>query len=95
MAIYLALYVVMITAAIVWARKEGWTQQHVLSLAAGGALAYAWHSFIQQPVTAQASTLVLRGGDALLTLGTILLIAVAARKTSAVRSAEAAELASK
>jgi hypothetical protein len=94
-AIYLALYVVMIALAILWSRKEGWTQQHVLSLAAGGALAYAWHSFIAHPVTGTASTLVLRGGDALLTLGAILLIAIAARKTAAVRTTESAALASK
>jgi hypothetical protein len=92
---YLTLDAVMIYAAILWARKQGWTQQHVLSLAGGCALAYAWHSFIQHPVTGQTSMLLLRGGDAILALGTIALLVIAARKTSTVSDSAPAELASK
>jgi hypothetical protein len=81
-AIYLALDVAMIIAVKSWARMEGWNGLHILSLAGGAALAYAWHAFIQQPVTGKAD-LGFRIGNAVLAAGSVLLLYAAARRTSA------------
>ncbi|HEY3705489.1 MAG TPA: hypothetical protein VGL22_10540 [Terracidiphilus sp.] len=81
-AIYLALDLVMIIAALAWSRHAGWNNLHILSLAGGAALSYAWHAFIQQPVTGKADA-AMRIGNAVLALGTILLLYAAARRTSA------------
>jgi hypothetical protein len=81
-AIYLALDVAMILAVRAWSRLEGWSGLHILSLAGGAALAYAWHAFIQQPVTGKADAS-FRIGNAVLAAGTILLLYAAARRTSA------------
>ncbi len=80
--LYLLLDISMITAALSLSRREGWNGLHVLSLAGGAALAYAWHAFIQQPVTGKADA-AMRTGNAVLALGTILLLYAAARRTSA------------
>jgi hypothetical protein len=81
-AIYLVLDLLMIGAVSAWSRREGWNGLHILSLGGGAALAYAWHAFIQQPVTGKAD-LGMRIGNAILALGTILLLYAAARRTSA------------
>jgi hypothetical protein len=81
-AIYLALDLLMIGAISSWSRLEGWNGLHVLSLAGGAALAYAWHAFIQQPVTGKANA-AMRIGNAILAAGAILLLYIAARRTSA------------
>jgi hypothetical protein len=80
-AVYLALYAAIFGTTLAWSRLEGWNQLHVLSLAGGAALAYAWHAFIQQPVTGKADA-TMRVGNAILALGTILLLYVAARRAS-------------
>lgn len=84
-AIYLALDLVMIVAVTLWSRLAGWNGLHILSLAGGAALAYAWHAFIQQPVTGKADA-AMRIGNAVLALGTILLLYAAARRTSAAQA---------
>lgn len=94
-ALYLALDALMIAVAIVWARQEGWTLQHALSLAGGAALAYAWHGFVQNPVTGKTSMLVMRGGNAILAIGTVLLLVIAARRAASVSESAQAELATK
>jgi hypothetical protein len=88
-ATYLALDLLMIIAVTAWSRLEGWNGLHILSLAGGAALAYAWHAFIQQPVTGKADA-AMRVGNAVLTLGTILLLYAAARRTSAAQAAATA-----
>lgn len=81
-AIYIALDLAIIGATLLWSRLEGWNGLHILSLAGGAALAYAWHAFIQQPVTGKADA-AMRIGNAVLALGTILLLYAGARRTSA------------
>jgi hypothetical protein len=81
-AIYLALDVAMIVCVRAWSRMEGWNGLHVLSLAGGAALAYAWHAFVQQPVIGKADVS-FRIGNAVLAAGTILLLYTAARRISA------------
>ena len=84
-AIYLALDLLMTGAAASWSRMNGWNGLHPLSLAGGAALAYAWHAFIQQPVTGKADV-AMRIGNAVLALATILLLWFAARRTAAAQS---------
>ncbi len=91
-AIYLALDLLMILAVTAWSRLEGWNGLHILSLGGGAALAYAWHAFIQQPVTGKAD-LGMRIGNAILALGTILLLYAAARRTAATLTEAPAALA--
>jgi hypothetical protein len=81
-AIYLALDLALIVAVTLWSRLEGWNPLHILSLGGGAALAYAWHAFIQQPVTGPAD-MGMRIGNAVLAAATILLLYAAARRTSA------------
>jgi hypothetical protein len=65
-----------------WAVRTAWTPRHTLAAAAGALLTYAWHSFPEQPVLA-ASTAVDLAGNAVFTLGALLLIGMAWRKTAA------------
>ncbi len=81
-AIYFALYALMIAAVLYWSSFEQWNGLHVLSLAAGAALSYAWHAFTQNPVTGKADV-GFRIGNAVLAAGTILLLAIAARRVKA------------
>jgi hypothetical protein len=80
--IYAALDALTIGAALSWSRLEGWNGLHTLSLAGGAALAYAWHAFIQQPVTGKADAS-MRMGNAVLAFATVLLLWFAGRQTSA------------
>jgi hypothetical protein len=80
--IYLAIDLSMIAAVLSWSRLEGWNGLHTLSLAGGAALAYAWHAFIQQPVTGKAD-MAMRTGNAILAAATMLLLYAAARRTAA------------
>ncbi|UWZ84947.1 hypothetical protein [Occallatibacter riparius] len=84
-AIYIAVDLLMIIAVTAWSRLVGWNGLHILSLGGGAALAYAWHAFIQQPVTGKADA-AMRIGNAVLALGTILLLYAAARRTSAAQA---------
>lgn len=88
-SIYLALDLILLTATLWWSRLEGWNGLHILSLAGSAALAYAWHAFIAQPVIGKAD-LGMRVGNAVLALGTILLLYAAARRTSAAFAPESA-----
>lgn len=81
-AIYLVLDGLVIAAVLSWSRLQGWNGLHVLSLAGGAALSYAWHAFIAKPVMGKAD-LATRIGNAILAAFTIALLYAAARRTSA------------
>lgn len=49
-AIYIALDLIVIAVVIAMSRRSGWGGSHRLALAAGAALAYGWHAFVQKPV---------------------------------------------
>jgi hypothetical protein len=49
-AIYIALDLIVIAIVTAMSRRSGWGGSHRLALAAGAALAYGWHAFIQKPV---------------------------------------------
>jgi hypothetical protein len=75
-AAYLALDTVMI--AIVYSWRTCLDSRHRLALAAGAAIAYAWHAFIQTPSAGAAGTM-LRIGNVVFAVGAMIVIAAAGR----------------
>lgn len=84
--IYIALDLAVIVAVSQWSRRMSWGSRHRLALAAGAALAYAWHAFIQHPVVGKNIT-VDRIGNAVFTLGLIVLVAIAWRRITKIQTA--------
>jgi hypothetical protein len=78
------LLAVTITVMSRWCRQHGWGREHRLALAAGAILTYAWVGFGMTPETAAKTT-----GDyvvnTLLALGSVALVALAARRLHAFR----------
>jgi hypothetical protein len=64
-----------------------WTALHTLSLAAGGAIFYGVHAFIQPPVVGKASHAVVLAGHCILLAACIALIAMAVHRTRGLRVA--------
>jgi hypothetical protein len=81
-AALLALDFVMLALVLLWSRRVGWGVQHKLALAAGAALAYGWHAFMQHPAVGDLDKSV-RVGNAIFLAGAIALIWFAARRTNA------------
>lgn len=67
-------------------RSSAWTPLHKLALAAGAALAYGWHSFTQPPLIENTSVIVARVGNAVFTLAAVVLIMLAARRNTRIRT---------
>ena len=80
-AIYAVMDLALIALVFVLSHREGWGAQHRLALAGGAALAYAWHDFIQNPATGSGG-LGFRIGNAIFAAGLIVLLVIAARRTS-------------
>jgi hypothetical protein len=78
-AVYVVLYAIVIGTVYVWSRRTGWNGRHRLALAAGAALAYAWHAFPQHPAVGGSGTADLVG-NAIFAAGAIVLITAAARR---------------
>jgi drug/metabolite transporter (DMT)-like permease len=51
---------VAVAAVAVWSRRPGWSQLHVLVLAAAALFAYAWHAFTTTPAFDTAPIAVVR-----------------------------------
>lgn len=69
-----------------WSHRAGWGLKHQLGLAAGAALAYGWHAFLQHPavgVASQKVPLSVRIGNAIFFLGAVAVIWFAAKRTNA------------
>jgi hypothetical protein len=78
-AVYVVLDVAVIGAVHVWSRRTAWDGRHRLALAAGAALAYAWHAFPQHPAVGGSGTADLVG-NAIFAAAALVLIALAARR---------------
>jgi len=78
-AIYLVLLAAVSVAVRVWSSRERWSPSHVLALAGGALLTYAWHSFVQEPVVGGRGTVDLVG-NAVFSAGAVLLLVAAARR---------------
>jgi len=84
--IYVVMDLALIAGISALSHRDGWNALHRLALAAGAALAYAWHAFIQMPAVGSAGTS-FRIGNAVFAAALILLLIVAARRTAASLSA--------
>jgi hypothetical protein len=78
-AIYLAVDVAVIFLVAGMSRRSGWDGSHRLALAAGAALAYGWHAFLQMPVDGTKG-IAIRASNAVCLLVVLALIAYAARR---------------
>lgn len=85
-AAYLALDLALGGTVWLWSHRSSWNGRHRLALAAGVALAYAWHAFIQSPVAGGAG-MADRAGNAVFAVGVVILIAAAAQRTVTVATA--------
>ena len=74
--IYLVIYASTIAVVANWARRAGWGPPHILALAGGALLAYAWHAFPQTPVVGSIGTVDLVG-NVVFAIGAIALLAAA------------------
>jgi hypothetical protein len=81
-AIILGLELGIAALVLVLSRRAGWRPAHKLALAAGAALSYAWHAFIEPPVIG-GTGLSVRIGNVIFALGAVFLIAFAARRLRA------------
>jgi len=78
----LGLDLVILLAVLAWSRRSGWGLQHQLALAAGAALAYGWHAFLQHPAVGRLESSV-RIGNAIFLAAALCLIWFAARRVNA------------
>src|ERR1700678_2697682 len=82
-ALYVFLDCAVIAAVFVLSHRTGWDARHRLALAAGAALAYAWHAFIQTPAVGGAHSLrTVRIGNAIFAAALLVLLLIAARRTA-------------
>ncbi|HEY3743340.1 MAG TPA: hypothetical protein VGL53_26015 [Bryobacteraceae bacterium] len=80
-AIYAVLDIAMIALIHRWSQASNWSGMHLLSLAGGAALAYAWHGFAQMSVVGTTMTIKLIG-NAIFTASLLVLLAIAARRNN-------------
>lgn len=78
-AVYIALDLIVIAVVTAMSRRSGWGGRHRLALAAGAALAYGWHAFLQKPVDGTSGPTVL-ASHALCLLIVLAVIFFAARR---------------
>jgi hypothetical protein len=69
-----------------WSRRQGWSRQHVLALASGALLTYAWHAFPQSSLGDAAHRADLAGNVLFAVLALVLLV-VAWRRVAVVTPA--------
>jgi hypothetical protein len=81
-ALMLAIDVVFLAMVFVLSRHAAWTPLHILSLAAGGALAYGTHAFLQPPVAGGSNLVVARIGNVIFLAAAVAVIVAGARRTA-------------
>ncbi|HUB18309.1 MAG TPA: hypothetical protein VL990_06720 [Acidobacteriaceae bacterium] len=80
-AAMLAIDLAFLSAVSVLSRRAAWTPLHILSLAAGGAVAYGVHAFLAHPVAGGAG-IVARVGNVIFLAAAVAVIAAGARRTA-------------
>lgn len=85
--IYLLLYAVAIFVILRWSRQAGWGTVHILALAGGALLTYAWHAFPQWPVLGSPGQVDLIG-NVIFALGAVILLGVAFKRVEESSSRE-------
>jgi hypothetical protein len=71
---------VAVAAIAVWSRRSGWSQPHVLALAAAALFAYAWHAFTTTPAFDSAPIGVVRISNLVFAAMALAAVLVAARR---------------
>lgn len=89
--IYLVLALVAAMLVLRWSRQMGWSQMHILALAGGALLTYAWHAFVQTPVVGSTGQIDLIG-NAIFAAGAVALVILAARRVGGRGSEVGSEL---
>jgi hypothetical protein len=79
--LYLVLDLAIITLVYIGSHHVGWNGRHRLALAAGAALAYAWHAFIQTPAVGAAGKTD-RIGNVIFAAALLVFLFFAARNTA-------------
>lgn len=81
-AIMLAIDVAFLGSIGILSRRAAWTPLHILSLAAGGAIAYGTHAFLQPPVVGGSPLLLARIGNGVFLAAAIIVILLGATRTA-------------
>lgn len=81
-AIMLAIDVIFLVSIGILSRRAAWTPLHTLSLAAGGAVAYGAHAFLQPPVVGGSPLLLARIGNGVFLAAAIAVILIGAARTA-------------
>jgi hypothetical protein len=69
-----------VAAIAVWSRRSGWSQRHVLALAAAALFAYAWHAFTSTPAFDTAPIAVVRVSNVVFAAMALAAVLLAARR---------------
>ena len=85
-ALYLAGWAASIRVVRFWSRRQAWSRLHVLALASGALVSYAWHAFPQQSL-ADTSKAVDLTGNCIFAALAVLLLVVAWRRVDRVTPA--------
>jgi len=80
-AILLVVDAIFVPLTVLFSERIGWRPVHTFSLAAGGAIAYGLHAFIQQPLI-PGSVLMVRIGNVIFLAAAIVVIVVGAKRSS-------------
>lgn len=86
-AVYAAMDATLVSLVAGWSRRRNWGLRHMLALAGGAALAYAWHAFLQPPVMGRNHMVAMRVGNTVLALGVVALLMAASSRITAARAA--------
>jgi hypothetical protein len=81
--IYLLLDAAWFAGILVWSARKAWNGLHRLAVAAGLAMAYGVHAFVQKPAVGGAVTVATRVGNVVFLVLAAAVIALGARRTAA------------
>jgi hypothetical protein len=80
--IYIALDLIVIITVTIFSHRAGWSAMHRLALAGGAALAYGWHSFIEQTVVGRGGIVAVRLGNAVFVSALLALLVIAVKRVN-------------
>jgi len=79
--VYLLLFAAVAVVVSRWSVRAGWSDRHVLALAGGALMTYAWHAFVQAPVVGGQGALD-HVGDAVFALLAVGVLLLAVRRAA-------------
>jgi hypothetical protein len=84
--VYVLIFAVAARLVSSWSARRGWTDRHVVALAGGALLTYAWHAFVQEPVVGGHGAFD-HLGDTVFSLLAVGVLLLAVRRTAVVTAA--------